>query len=211
MLRAEKTLICGQTTYHSYMCTGTVLEARGGCNPGTKHQLMQQILGLFSIWRTVKHSTTPAKENRAIQMTDEQVPPPGLQNQQLLIFCAPKGAEETSQCSSQGCRNNTQIALLGGRKKDFLSEAQFFLWSAHLHTDQTPCLQFQRSRWYFPQGSFISAVHIWGLWCARCTSANRNWHLGLTIGMKKKAAPSGRFYCNVYTKVRVWHRLRFAL
>lgn len=112
MLRAEKTLICGQTTYHSYMCTGTVLEARGGCNPGTKHQLMQQILGLFSIRRTVKHSTTPAKENRAIQMTDEQVPLPGLPNQQLLIFCAPKGAEETSQCSSQGCRNNTQIALL---------------------------------------------------------------------------------------------------
>lgn len=120
MLRAEKTLICGQTTYHSYMCTGTVLEARGGCNPGTKHQLMQQILGLFSMRRTVKHSTTPAKENRAIQMTDEQVPRPGLQNQQLLIFCAPKGAEETSQCSSQGCRNNTQIALLGGRKKERL-------------------------------------------------------------------------------------------
>lgn len=139
MLRAEKTLRCGQTTYHSYMCTGTVLEARGGCNPGTKHQLMQQILGLFSIWRLVKHSTTPAKENRAIQMTDEQVPPPSLQNQQLLIFCAPKGTEETSQCSSQGCRKKTQIALLGGRKKNgtATSEKTSFLrhsFSCGVHT-----------------------------------------------------------------------------
>lgn len=74
MLQAEKTLICGQTTYQSYMCTGTVLEAHGGFNPGRKASAMQQILGLFSIWRIVKHSATPAKESHAIQMTGEQAP-----------------------------------------------------------------------------------------------------------------------------------------
>lgn len=55
MLQAEETLICGQTTYQSYMCTGTVLEAHGGFNPGMKHQLRQQILGLFS---NMAHSET---------------------------------------------------------------------------------------------------------------------------------------------------------
>lgn len=36
MLRVEETLICDKNTYHSCLCTGTVLEVHGGFIAGTK-------------------------------------------------------------------------------------------------------------------------------------------------------------------------------